>query len=107
MKDESRQRDMGVPPMPNAIRTGETRETPVSRAWSSSFRLLPSSLALLAVAVELWPGATNWLQLDRAAIFNFQFWRIFTCHFAHFGMNHLVWDVSVFLLLAYGALCPM
>jgi rhomboid family GlyGly-CTERM serine protease len=98
MKDEIHQRDIGVPPMRATHRTGET---PVSRQRISSLLLLPSSLALLAAAVELWPGATNWLQLDRTAFFNYEVWRLFTCHFTHFGLNHLLWDVSVFLLLGW------
>ncbi len=51
-------------------------------------------LAALAAAL---PGAASMLQFDRAAILGHaQWWRLFTGHFCHWDINHLIWDVAVF-----------
>jgi rhomboid family GlyGly-CTERM serine protease len=45
-----------------------------------------------AVAVALWPGCARWLRYDRAAILSGEVWRMFTGHFVHFSLRHLVYD---------------
>jgi rhomboid family GlyGly-CTERM serine protease len=67
------------------------------------FPIVTLSLSSIAAAIESWPGATLALQLDRAAFVWPQCWRIVTCQFTHFGMDHLLWDVLVFLIL--GMIC--
>jgi rhomboid family GlyGly-CTERM serine protease len=48
-------------------------------------------------------GASNALQLDCAGVSGGHVWQIVTGHFTHFGRDHLLWDVSVFLIL--GMMC--
>jgi rhomboid family GlyGly-CTERM serine protease len=60
-------------------------------------------LAACAVAVHLIPGAPERLELNRAAIISRELWRILTGHFVHFGGDHLLWDVLVFVVL--GSIC--
>jgi len=60
-------------------------------------------LVCLAVAVFLSGAATEWLQFDRSAISNGQFWRLLTCHWTHYSLDHLFWDGMVLLVL--GACC--
>ncbi len=54
-------------------------------------------LGVAACAVCALPHASQWLQYDRAAIAHGQLWRIITCHWTHFGWNHLAWDVAAFI----------
>lgn len=56
-------------------------------------------MVLLAVAMHFVTGAAEWLQYDRVALARGEFWRLVTCHFAHWSGDHLFWDV-----LAFGAL---
>lgn len=65
--------------------------------------LISLTCAALALAVHTLPGANEALQFDRAALAHGEHWRWLTAHFAHFGMNHLAWDVAVLLVL--GCLC--
>jgi rhomboid family GlyGly-CTERM serine protease len=65
--------------------------------------ILSFALAALAAAIHTLPGASEALQFDRTAIANGEHWRWLTAHFAHFGANHLTWDVAA--LLALGWLC--
>ena len=63
------------------------------------FPWLTLALAAATIAVPLLPGAADWLQYDRAALCRGELWRLFTAHLAHFGTNHLLWDLAVFLVL--------
>lgn len=63
--------------------------------------LLTLGLAVAALAVHAIPGAAELLQFDRAALAQGEWWRWFTGHLAHFGANHLVWDVSVLMGLGW------
>jgi rhomboid family GlyGly-CTERM serine protease len=45
-----------------------------------------------AVMVALMPRMSAWLIYDRSAILSGQFWRLFTGHWVHFSIAHLVWD---------------
>lgn len=79
---------------------------PEESAITTVIKRIPFVSLLLAggaAAVELWPGASTALQLDRAALAGGEWWRVFTCHFTHFGTNHLIWDLLVFLVL--GSIC--
>jgi len=52
--------------------------------------------ALLVLAAQLIPEV---LEYDRQN--PGQFWRFFTSHFVHWNLNHLCWDLLLFLVLGY------
>ena len=56
-------------------------------------------LAAAAVAVFLWPGLSAQLQYDRAAIAAGEVWRLVSGHWAHYSLDHVVWDVIAFAAL--------
>jgi rhomboid family GlyGly-CTERM serine protease len=56
-------------------------------------------LFLLALPAFL-PGAARWLELDRSAVARGEVWRLVTGHWTHWTLDHLLWDVLTFLLLA-------
>ncbi len=62
------------------------------------------TIALSSVAIATWalPGAAVALQYDRAAIAGGELWRLVTGHWAHWGTDHLTWDLVVFTV--FGAL---
>ncbi|HOX08224.1 MAG TPA: rhombosortase [Planctomycetota bacterium] len=67
---------------------------------------LPGASLLLsaaALAVFLVPGAARLLEYDRSALAAGELWRLVTCHWTHWGAEHLIWDMVVFALL--GAAC--
>lgn len=57
-------------------------------------------LAVLAVLVFFSTNATEHLQYDRKAIQMEEFWRLITSHWTHWSLEHLLWDVSAFAVLA-------
>ena len=59
-------------------------------------------LSALTLAIHASPALTTALQFDRTTIMQGEFWRVLTGHFAHFGADHLRWDVLAFL--AFGSL---
>jgi rhomboid family GlyGly-CTERM serine protease len=61
------------------------------------------SLAVIAVVVHLVPGAREWLQYDRSLIAAGEIWRIITCHWTHWSLDHLFWDAAALAVL--GTLC--
>ena len=63
------------------------------------FPWLTLALAVATIAVPLLPGAADWLQYDRAALGRGELWRLCTAHLTHFGPNHLLWGLAVFLVL--------
>ena len=60
-------------------------------------------LAVAAGVVFVIPGAAEWLEYDRAALASGQMWRLVTCHWTHWSLDHLLWDVVAFVVL--GVLC--
>jgi len=57
-------------------------------------------LALIAVVIALAPPCVqDALQYDRAAILSGQVYRLLTCHWTHWGNEHLAWDAATFLIL--------
>ncbi len=64
--------------------------------------LLSVALSLAAFATWAVPGADTALQFDREAIAAGEFWRLITGHWAHWGGDHLAWDLIVFA--AFGVL---
>jgi rhomboid family GlyGly-CTERM serine protease len=57
---------------------------------------------LLALPALLFqpPGWAGRLQLDFAAVSRGEPWRWVTCHWTHWSLDHLAWDLGAFLLLA-------
>ncbi len=78
-------------------------------AASRLFGALPTVLlAIAALLVAIVPGAADRLQFDRTPLLAGQWYRLITCHLAHFGGEHLAWNVGVLLGLglAAGAINP-
>ncbi len=57
----------------------------------------------LAVVVYSFPALAEALQYDRTAVLRGELWRITTCHWTHWSLDHLLWDLAVFVGL--GAAC--
>jgi rhomboid family GlyGly-CTERM serine protease len=57
------------------------------------------------VAFALGPSLVASLEYDRPAVTAGQVWRLATCQWTHWSLDHLVWDGAVFL--AIGAACEM
>lgn len=55
------------------------------------------SIAAIVVAIQLIPGASELMALDRRA--PTQLWRWLTAHLAHLSWDHLGWDLIVFVAL--------
>lgn len=60
-------------------------------------------ITLAALAAWLIPGASSFLQYDRAAITGGQLWRLVTGHLTHWSAEQLFWDAAVFAAL--GTIC--
>ena len=56
-------------------------------------------VAIAAVAVQLLPGWAGWLQFDRRAVMDGQWWRLLTGHLTHWSLEHLGWDLLMFVVL--------
>ena len=65
---------------------------------------LTSSLCVAALAVNLL-GLADMTQLSRSGLALGEYYRVFTCHLAHFTTNHCCWDVAMFAVL--GAVCEI
>jgi len=66
--------------------------------------LVPSSLlALPALVPAVWPAVARRLEYDRPRIGAGELWRVATCHWTHWSLDHLLWDLGMLVLLA--ALC--
>lgn len=66
------------------------------------FPFLTAVLSTVALAVWANPGADAALQFDRGEIGGGELWRLVTGHWAHWGADHLTWDLIVFAV--FGAL---
>ena len=54
-------------------------------------------MAALAVGVCVLPGVRARLLFERDAIWIGELWRLWTAHVTHFGLNHLLWNLAVFV----------
>ena len=54
---------------------------------------------LLSLPAFLFHAIPQWFQYDRAAIAAGQAWRLLTCHWTHWSLDHLIWDVVAFVVL--------
>jgi rhomboid family GlyGly-CTERM serine protease len=77
--------------------------SPQTDSSRSRLPIVTLLLSMAALAVWVTPGAASALQYVRAAPAGGQWWRFFTCHWTHFSMDHLLWDVGTFTLL--GTIC--
>jgi rhomboid family GlyGly-CTERM serine protease len=57
------------------------------------------SLAVAAVAIQWIPRWADLLQFDRQAILDGQWWRMLTGHLTHWNVDHLFWDLAMFVFL--------
>ena len=62
-------------------------------------------LGALAAVIYAFPALTEALQYDRSAVLRGELWRIVTCHWTHWSLDHLLWDLAVFVGL--GAACEL
>lgn len=53
--------------------------------------------AMPAVLVALASASPGWLVLDRDALAAGQIWRLWTGHWVHFSVSHLLWNLAVLL----------
>lgn len=67
------------------------------------FPILTLTLAVVACAIHVVPGAADALDYDRAALGGGEWWRFLSGHLTHFDANHLLWDVGMFLVLGWAA----
>lgn len=84
--------------------------TSATRPARNHFRPMQLRLPVLTLAIAAgallthfsaaWGGA---LEFNRSAIARGEGWRFVTAHLTHFDLNHLGWDLAVFVLL--GSIC--
>jgi len=55
------------------------------------------ALAVFA-AIAAWPPLAGVLELERSAVCS-EPWRLLTCHWAHWHLDHLCWNLAVFAVL--------
>ena len=60
---------------------------------------LTLALAGLACLVQASPALTAACEFVRPTPGRGEFWRLFTAHLAHYGVDHLTWDVAALLIL--------
>ena len=60
---------------------------------------ITACVALAVLAVQLIPGLAGWLQFDRRAVLDGQWWRMLTGHLTHWDLNHLGWDLLMFVVI--------
>lgn len=62
--------------------------------------LSPAIVVALAGLALVTPELTAAWELNRAAIADGQWWRVFTGHLTHWNLDHLFWDAATFVALA-------
>jgi rhomboid family GlyGly-CTERM serine protease len=86
--------------MLSELQIGRTR---IASDWNLAEVLhatwLTGTLALAAIVASLIPGIAELLQFDRGAIAQGEFWRAITGNFVHWSVDHLLWDVLMFVIL--------
>ena len=56
-------------------------------------------VAVAVVAIHFVPGLPAWFESDRNAIFTGQLWRLVTGYLTHWSLDHLGWDLLMFVVL--------
>lgn len=67
--------------------------------------LATTVLSIPAVLLFLLPRAAGWFEYDRDAVVAGQLWRIIGCHWTHWSLDHLAWDLLAFVALVFIASC--
>lgn len=57
-------------------------------------------LAIFATIIMFFPGLNHIFEWKGHVMHSLEFYRVFTCHFTHFGFSHFFWDTIIFLPLA-------
>lgn len=69
----------------------------------SRMPVISFSLSVLALLLYFCSDVAPFLQYDRNAIANGEFWRIFTSHWTHWSFDHFLWCTITFVAL--GCIC--
>ena len=70
---------------------------PRSSAGAPAFPWFTCAIVLMS-GLALWlSSVSEWFIYDRSLILTGQVWRCWTGHSVHFGANHFLWDMTVFL----------
>jgi rhomboid family GlyGly-CTERM serine protease len=56
-------------------------------------------VAVLVVVIHFVPGLPQWLEADRNAVVAGQVWRVVTGYLTHWSLDHLGWDLLMFVAL--------
>ncbi len=70
-----------------------------ARRHSAAVVLGPLILGSATGLVAAWPRAAGLLEYNRDALLAGEWWRALTGHWSHASLDHLGWDLSVFLIL--------
>lgn len=60
--------------------------------------IITFSIVFISMVTFLLPETTSILIFDREAIVNGEIWRLFSSHWVHFTINHLVYNLFVFVI---------
>lgn len=72
------------------------------RQWlKSPLPILTLSIVIGTIITYLSPALTSILVYDRTAISNREFWRLLSGHMVHFNANHLVYNLTAFVLTGW------
>jgi rhomboid family GlyGly-CTERM serine protease len=66
---------------------------------------LTLAFGLIASTIAITPTRGTALQLDRGEVAGGEVWRLATCHVTHWNLEHLAWDLLMFVVL--GAACEL
>jgi len=69
------------------------------RSLVESAAIVTGLLSAVALAAHLGAGLGDLLTFDRTAIAAGEYWRLLTGHLAHWGSDHLTWDLAMFAVL--------
>jgi len=61
------------------------------------------AIILASLCASVSPELSSFFIFDRNALMKGEIWRMFTCHFVHFSMPHLFYNLSVFGMAVYMA----
>lgn len=70
--------------------------------FRTTIRTFPVTIVITLVTLiaAISPPITSALQLDVGLVAGGQWWRVITGHVTHWGMSHLFWDLSMFVVLS-------
>jgi len=82
-----------------------TRSPERAAGWLGRWLDIPLTIgvSLFALGAAFAPRMGGWLEFNRSAVMAGEWWRILTGHFVHWNLDHLMWDLLVFVVLS--AMC--